>query len=99
MKKVWNERKRKLFEADFVAENARQSGLLEGSLEEAEVVDVEDVSLGGIGGDSVEFDVVDLFADTEGVDGRLLLEAAGLDLEHWWISGSTVGDEEDLEKT
>jgi hypothetical protein len=69
---------------------------LEGSLEEAEVVDVEDVSLGGIGGDSVELDVVDLFADAEGVDGRLLLEAAGLDLEHWWISGSTVGDKENL---
>ena len=70
---------------------------MEGSLEEAEVVDVEDVSLGGVGGDSVEFDVVDLLADAEGVDGRLLLEAAGLDLEHWWISGSTVGDKENLE--
>lgn len=69
---------------------------MEGSLEEAEVVDVEDMSLRWIGGDSVEFDVVDLFADTEGVDGRLLLEAAGLDLEHWGISGSAVGDEEDL---
>ena len=69
---------------------------MEGSLEEAEVVDVEDMSLRWIGGDSVEFDVVDLFADTEGVDGGLLLEAAGLDLEHWGISGSAVGDEEDL---
>jgi len=69
---------------------------LEGSLEEAEVVDVEHVTLGRIGSDSVELDVVDLFADTEGVDGGLLLEAARLDLEHWWISGSAVGDEEDL---
>jgi len=69
---------------------------LEGSLEEAEVVDVEHVTLGWIGSDSVEFDVVDLFADTESVDGGLLLEAAGLDLEHWRISGSAVGDEEDL---
>lgn len=58
----------KLFEADFVAENARQSGLLEGSLEEAEVVDVEHVALGRIGSDSVELDVIDLFADTERVD-------------------------------
>jgi len=58
----------KLFEADFVAENARQSGLLEGSLEEAEVVDVEHVALGWIGSDSVELDVIDLFADTERVD-------------------------------
>ena len=71
---------------------------MEGSLEEAEVVDVEHVTLGRIGSDSVELDVVDLFADTEGVDGGLLLEAAGLDLEHWWISGSAVGDEEDLRK-
>lgn len=69
---------------------------MEGSLEEAEVVDIEHVTLGRIGSDSVELDVVDLFADTESVDGGLLLEAARLDLEHWWISGSAVGDEEDL---
>ena len=67
-----------------------------GTLEEAEGVDVKDVTLGGLGGDAVQLDVVDLLADTEGVDGGLILETAGLDLEDWWITGTTVGDEKDL---
>ena len=67
-----------------------------GTLEEAEGVDVKDVTLGGLGGDAVQLDVVDLLANTEGVDGGLLLKTAGLNLEDWWITGTAVSDEKDL---
>ena len=67
-----------------------------GTLEEAEGVDVKDVTLGGLGGDAVQLDVVDLLANTQGVDGGLLLETARLNLEDWWITGTTVGDKKDL---
>jgi len=87
-----------LLEAHLIAKDGGESGLLVdlGTLEEAEGVDVKDVTLGGLGGDAVQLDVVDLLANTEGVDGGLLLETAGLDLEDWWITGTAVSDEKDL---
>ena len=69
---------------------------MKGSLQKGEIIDVEHVTLGGLGGDSVQLDIVDLLPDAERVDRRLFLEAAGFDAQDWRIARSPVGDEEDF---
>ena len=66
------------------------------TLEEAERVNVQNVSLRWLRGNAVQFDVVNLFTDTESIDCGLFLETTRLNLQNWWITGTTVSDQENL---
>ena len=69
---------------------------MKGSLQKGEIIDVEHVTLGGLRGDSVELDIVDLLPDAERVDCRLFLKSTRFDAQDWRIARSPVGDEEDF---
>ena len=85
-----------LLDANFVTKDGGEGRFLEGTFQKGEVVDVKYVTFRGFRCDSVQLDVVDLFANAEGVDGRFFLQTAGLHLEDGRVTGTPVGDEQDL---
>ena len=87
-----------LLNTDLVTEDWRECWLFVdlSTLEEAERVNVQNVSLRWLRGNTVQLDVVNLFTDTESIDCGLFLETTRLNFQDWWITGTAVSDQENL---